>query len=235
MSTTKNVMPGAAWPSGSVRASRMPHSLCCALDVHTFWPLTTNSSPSRTARVRQRREVGAGLRLAEQLAPDLVAAEDRARGSAAAGRARGVLHDRGPDHPDRDRERADRHAPLRLLLGEDRLLDRAAPLPAERLRPGDAGEAALVELALPPAAALDVLARARSHPRSTRPRSRPASPLRTRWPPATPAPGAGSAASSGVSSKSTAPRLEVQLEQVLVLDERLDDLGRADRRCRCGP
>ena len=31
---------------------RTPHSLCWALDVQTFWPVTTHSSPSSTARVR---------------------------------------------------------------------------------------------------------------------------------------------------------------------------------------
>jgi hypothetical protein len=37
--------------SGLVRAMRMPIPEWWAPDVHTFWPLTTNSSPSRTARV----------------------------------------------------------------------------------------------------------------------------------------------------------------------------------------
>ena len=36
---------------GSVRASNIPHRDRCASVVHTFWPLTTHSSPSRTARV----------------------------------------------------------------------------------------------------------------------------------------------------------------------------------------
>ena len=51
MSTTKYVMPRCASASGSVRASRMPHCATCARVVHTFWPLTTYSSPSRMARV----------------------------------------------------------------------------------------------------------------------------------------------------------------------------------------
>src|SRR5262249_41536320 len=36
---------------GSVRASRMAKSASDPQVVHTFWPLTTHSSPSRTARV----------------------------------------------------------------------------------------------------------------------------------------------------------------------------------------
>ena len=43
----------------------------------TFWPLTTHSSPSRTARSRERREVGSRAGLAEELAPDLFAGEER--------------------------------------------------------------------------------------------------------------------------------------------------------------
>ena len=37
--------------SGLVRAMRMPNFEKCASDVQIFWPLTTYSSPSRTARV----------------------------------------------------------------------------------------------------------------------------------------------------------------------------------------
>ncbi len=34
-----------------MRASSIPNLANCAIVVHTFWPLTTHSSPSRTARV----------------------------------------------------------------------------------------------------------------------------------------------------------------------------------------
>ena len=47
----KNEMPRCLGTSQSVRAMSMPKSAFLALDVHTFWPLTTNSSPSRSARV----------------------------------------------------------------------------------------------------------------------------------------------------------------------------------------
>ena len=63
--------------SVSVRAMRMPNFATWASDVQIFWPLTTNTSPSRTARVRQVGEVGAGLGLGEELAPHLLAAEHR--------------------------------------------------------------------------------------------------------------------------------------------------------------
>ena len=36
---------------GSVRAIRMPNSECCAPEHQVFCPFTTQSSPSRTARV----------------------------------------------------------------------------------------------------------------------------------------------------------------------------------------
>ena len=51
MSTMKKVMPLCLGASGSVRAMRMPKSAWWASEVHTFWPFTTHSSPSRTARV----------------------------------------------------------------------------------------------------------------------------------------------------------------------------------------
>ena len=53
-----------------------------ASDVQIFWPLTTHSSPSRTARVPRLARSRARARLAEQLAPDLLAREQRRTGSA---------------------------------------------------------------------------------------------------------------------------------------------------------
>ena len=46
-------MPWCRLESGSVRASRMAQSAVAAPLVHTFCPVTTHSSPSRTARVRR--------------------------------------------------------------------------------------------------------------------------------------------------------------------------------------
>ncbi len=51
MSTTKPVRPRCFGRSGSVRQMISPMSETWAPDVHTFWPLTIHSSPSRTARV----------------------------------------------------------------------------------------------------------------------------------------------------------------------------------------
>ena len=47
----KYEMPRCFGTSVSVRAMRMPNFDTWAPDVQTFWPLTMNSSPSRTARV----------------------------------------------------------------------------------------------------------------------------------------------------------------------------------------
>nr|WP_312007921.1 hypothetical protein [Nocardioides alcanivorans] len=45
-----------------MRTSAWPHSANCAPEVQTFWPLSTQSSPSRTARVATaaRSEPAAG-------------------------------------------------------------------------------------------------------------------------------------------------------------------------------
>ena len=78
MSMANHVMPWCFGASGFVRATSMPMSAICPPDVQTFWPLTIHSSPSRTARVREAGEVGAGAGLAEQLAPRPLAGHDRA-------------------------------------------------------------------------------------------------------------------------------------------------------------
>src|SRR3954467_4243113 len=51
MSMRKYVSPRCLGASGFVRASSMHHFDWCANVVHTFWPVTTYSSPSRTALV----------------------------------------------------------------------------------------------------------------------------------------------------------------------------------------
>ena len=80
----------------------MPQSAYCAYVFHTFCPSTTHSSPSRTARVPSDGEVGAGARLAEQLAPQLVAAQHRVE-VALLLLVGAVHHERGRDHADPDR------------------------------------------------------------------------------------------------------------------------------------
>ena len=47
----KNEMPSCLAASGLVRAMRMPQSLIRPPEHHTFWPLTTKWSPSRSAFV----------------------------------------------------------------------------------------------------------------------------------------------------------------------------------------
>ncbi len=44
-------MPSVLRPGGPVRTSANIQSARSAIDVHTFWPVTRYTSPSRTARV----------------------------------------------------------------------------------------------------------------------------------------------------------------------------------------
>ena len=78
MSTTNAVRPACLTASGSVRTTSRPHRARWASVVQTFWPLTTHSSPSRTPRDDEAGEVRPGAGLREQLAPDLLAREQRA-------------------------------------------------------------------------------------------------------------------------------------------------------------
>ena len=102
MSTTNIVMPLCFGCSGSVRTITMPKRARCASVVHTFWPLTTHSSPSRTVRVERPADVGARAGLAEHLAPDLLAGEQRAQ-VAALLLVAAVGHDRRRAHAVTDR------------------------------------------------------------------------------------------------------------------------------------
>ena len=105
MSTTKPVRPLCLGRSGSVRAMISPMSLYWAPDVHTFWPVITHSSPSRSALV---------CRLARSLpAPgsenswqrDDVAAVHRPQ-VGVLGEVGAVGEDRRGDHAEADREEA---------------------------------------------------------------------------------------------------------------------------------
>ena len=87
----------------------MPHLQYCAPVVQIFWPLMTQSSPSRTARGAQAGEVGAGAGLAEQLAPDLLAAQHRPE-VALLLLVGAVHHDRRPEHALADAEDVGRRA-----------------------------------------------------------------------------------------------------------------------------
>ena len=70
---TKAVMP--AWRStvGSVRASSMPMSAHWASVHQIFWPVTSQPVAVGLGPGAQRRQVAAGVGLAEQLAPDVLA------------------------------------------------------------------------------------------------------------------------------------------------------------------
>src|SRR5439155_13710714 len=100
-------------------------------------------------------EVRPGGGLGEELTPDLVAVEHRPE-VAALLLVGAVGDDRRPEHPDADHVEDPRHAGAADLLVDRHLLDRPQALAAELLRPGDAGQAGLCELALPLAPRLDV-------------------------------------------------------------------------------
>ena len=78
-------MPLCFGASRSVRASTKHQSLQWASDVHTFWPLSTHSSPSQASSARvwmlARSEPAFGLGVA--LAPQLVARAGWRAGTAA--------------------------------------------------------------------------------------------------------------------------------------------------------
>ena len=114
--------------SESVRAISSPHVAKRAPEVHTFWPLTTHSSPSRTAAVGEAGQVGAGAGFAEQLAAELVGAQEAADEplpSARRCRRRRIV---GAISRIVTREGlvAGRGVERRLLLGERLLVSRAA-------------------------------------------------------------------------------------------------------------
>ena len=71
-------MPLCLGASGSVRARQIAQSACRACDVQTFCPLSSHPPAARHRPGAQRREVGSGARLGEQLAPDDVAPQGRA-------------------------------------------------------------------------------------------------------------------------------------------------------------
>ncbi len=93
-------------------------------------------------------QVGAGGRLGEQLAPDLVAVQHRPQ-VARLLLVAAVRDDRRPEHAHADHVEDAGDAGRADLLVDDHLLDRPAALAAELLGPHDAGQTALGELALP--------------------------------------------------------------------------------------
>ena len=76
--TMNIVRPLCFGTSGSVRASSIPNDAKCAFVVHTFWPVSRHVPSLLQHRARLHgRQVRARRRLGEQLAPDLVAVQQR--------------------------------------------------------------------------------------------------------------------------------------------------------------
>ena len=142
-------------------------------------------------------EVAAGARLAEELAPHLVAAQHR-REVALALLVRAVGDDGRPRHGDADGEGVHAQPEPRRLLGEDRLLARGAAAAAGVLRPGDPRPPVVGEVRLPRLRPGDPVASSRALLART-PRAGSLSAAASSQPRAS----ARKAASSGLSSKST--------------------------------
>ena len=140
------------------------------------------------------REIGAGPRLGEPLAPDLVRREERLQ-VALLLRVGAARDDRRAGHPEADHTEVRRRLGARFLLEVDRLEPRREPPASELLRPRDPDPAAVVERAAP-----------RANLAAVEPRGTAFVPfelagkVRRR---ATSAPPPGTVASSGVSRKST--------------------------------
>ena len=71
------VMPSCLGTSGLVRTVAKPMPATWAPLVHTFWPLTSQPPSTRVALRLDAGRVGAGVGLAEQLAPDDLLVERR--------------------------------------------------------------------------------------------------------------------------------------------------------------
>ena len=85
--TMRQEMPLCFGASGSERKMPSPNWQYCAPLVHTFWPLSTKLVAVALGSRAQAGEVGAGVGLAPELAPDLVAAEHRRQVAAPAARS----------------------------------------------------------------------------------------------------------------------------------------------------
>ena len=77
MSTTKKDRPRCPASVGPLRARQMPQSANWAYEVQTLVPSSTKPAGRRRRPGADRGEVRAGVRLAEELAPELLGAQDR--------------------------------------------------------------------------------------------------------------------------------------------------------------
>ena len=136
-----------------------------AFVLHTFWPLTTNRSPSWIAVVRMPARSLPGVGLAEQLAPHVLVAADPRQVLGLLGVGAEVQQGVAGEAARADRDRCPR---LGELLGDEELLDGlVVGAAAELLGPVGAVEAGGVELGAPVAEDLRlvlVLGGARAHP-----------------------------------------------------------------------
>ena len=147
-------MPRCGGASGSVRASTA-HQLAYCAPRRPRLLAVDHEVVAAVLRARaQRREIRAGIRLGEALAPDVVAAEDplEVRGLLL---GRSLGHDRRADDLEPDLADQRRRArPRELLVGDDLLHQRRAAA-AVLGRPGEIDEPRLVQLALPAAEEVD--------------------------------------------------------------------------------
>ena len=123
-------------------------SAYCAPEVQTFWPLTTNSSPTISARVLQRRQIGARAGLGISLAPDFLGGENF-RQEALLLFLAAPRDQRRPEHPEARTADEVRRLGAHHLVVDDRLLDRVHRLPAVFLGPCERDVTGLVQFALP--------------------------------------------------------------------------------------
>ena len=126
----------------------MHQSAMCAQLDQTFCPLTTQWSPSSTARVRALARSDPAPGFGEALTPDLLRGQDLREVAllllvAAPGR------DRRAGHAEADHADVPRRLGPRRLLEVDALERVRRALPAELLRPGQPDVAGVVQLAAP--------------------------------------------------------------------------------------
>ena len=146
--TSRKDSPWCRSEPGSVRQITNAHWLKCALDVHTFWPSITHSSPVEAGLGLHVGQVGAGVRLGVALRPQLLDGHDL--------RQEPLLLLVGAEGHQRRAEQllaevVDPHRRVGpgVLLVEDHLLDQAQPAAAVLLRPADAGPAVLGQQPVP--------------------------------------------------------------------------------------
>jgi len=143
---------------GSVRASRIPQLLTRPPEHQAFWPLTTNVGFTSGAS-RQRRQIAAGVRLGEELAPHVFGRERRSKVAPLLLIA-AIAHDRSAGENEADHVEHAGDTGSRTLEQPFAVMLWAQPVAAILGRPVDAGVARLEHLPLPGDAGIDVLRRA---------------------------------------------------------------------------